>query len=305
MTLSHDTRSLFLFMTVIMPVAALLLAACSGDPAIDALHRTADSLMAEHPDSALLLLNTHGPIPPSSGEEGQGWWGTHSFSRRQLMRHELLRARAMNKAYVNFTTDSVMKLVADYYDSHGTPNERMEAHYLLGCTYRDMGEAPRAVDCYLNATGKADTTSVDCDYETLGSIYAQLAHLYHRQLLFSNEIDSHHKAYHYIILSGDTLYALYEQRAIAGVYIMEGKADSAETVLLNVSRLYKENGYTQEALLTSNMLMYLYAEKPEKVNDLKTLVEKYDSESHFFDERHELPASKRLFYGYKGKYFDL
>ncbi len=86
---------------------------------------------------------------------------------------------------------------------------------------------------------------------------------------------------------------------------MEGKADSAETVLLNVSRLYKENGYTQEALLTSNMLMYLYAEKPEKVNDLKTLVEKYDSESHFFDERHELPASKRLFYGYKGKYFDL
>ena len=48
----------------------------------------------------------------------------------------------MNKNYVPFSTDSVMQEVADYYDHHGPPNERMEAHYLLGCVYRDMGEAP-------------------------------------------------------------------------------------------------------------------------------------------------------------------
>ena len=48
------------------------------------------------------------------------------------MEAELLRARAMNKAYEPFTTDSVMKEVASWYDRNGTPNERMEAHYLLG-----------------------------------------------------------------------------------------------------------------------------------------------------------------------------
>ena len=52
------------------------------------------------------------------------------------MQGELLRARRMNKEYIDFTTDSVMKEVAAYYDRHGSPNERMEAHYLLGCAYR-------------------------------------------------------------------------------------------------------------------------------------------------------------------------
>ncbi|MBQ4391555.1 MAG: hypothetical protein II826_00390, partial [Prevotella sp.] len=111
---------------LILPLLLLpLLLACQrGDPAVDALHRTADSLMLSRPDSALLLLQAcdTAAAPPI------GTW-----PRQQRLRHELLRAKAMNKAYVNFTTDSVMKEVADYYDSHGTPNERMEAHYLLGC----------------------------------------------------------------------------------------------------------------------------------------------------------------------------
>ena len=95
------------------------------------------------------------------------------------MRHELLRARAMNKSYTPFTTDSTMLAVADWYDRHGTPNERMEARYLLGCAYRDMGEAPRAVDCYLEAAGCADTTATDCDFWMMASIYGQMAKLYH------------------------------------------------------------------------------------------------------------------------------
>ncbi|MBQ4393544.1 MAG: hypothetical protein II826_10620, partial [Prevotella sp.] len=115
---------------LILPLLLLpLLLACQrGDPVVDALHRTADSLMQSRPDSALLLLQACDSVGVSPVSAPVDAW-----PRRQRMRHELLRAKAMNKAYVNFTTDSVMKEVADYYDSHGTPNERMEAHYLLGC----------------------------------------------------------------------------------------------------------------------------------------------------------------------------
>ena len=35
--------------------------------------------------------------------------------RHERMKEELLRARMMNKEYVDFTTDSVMKEVADYF----------------------------------------------------------------------------------------------------------------------------------------------------------------------------------------------
>ena len=224
--------------------------------------------------------------------------------RRDRMQGELLRAPRMNKEYIDFTTDSVMKEVAAYYDRHGTPNERMEAHYLLGCTYRDMGEVPRAVDCYLDAVACADTTAADCDFYTLASIHAQTAELYHQQLLLSYEIEERRKACYYNYVAKDTLHALYEWSVIAGAYIMEGKSDSAEIILFDVSNEYMENGFAQQALLTSTLLMSIYAEKPEKANELKELIDKYEAESEFFDENHELPPGKRLFYGYKAKWFD-
>ena len=224
--------------------------------------------------------------------------------RHAEMQRELLRAREMNKAYEPFTTDSVMKQVVAYYDRHGTPNERMEAHYLLGCAYRDMGETPRAVDCYLDAAASADTTATDCDFNVLASIYAQMAWLYHQQLLFSYEIDAHRKASFYNYLSEDTLHAISELRTIAGAYILQNKRDSAEAMVLKAMELYQGNGFIQERLQASLLLMHLYTEEKASSSGLKQLIDKYDTESTYFDERHELHSAHRQFYFYKGKYFE-
>ena len=220
------------------------------------------------------------------------------------MQGELLRARRMNKEYIDFTTDSVMKEVAAYYDRHGSPNERMEAHYLLGCAYRDLGEAPRAIDCYLDAAACANTTATDCDFYTMSSIYGQMATLYHQQLLLSYEVEAHRKACRYNYLAGDTLYALHEQKLIAGAYILQNKRDSAEFLLNDVIRHFRERGCEQEALQASTMLMHLLIYSPGRQTELKQLIGVYDTKCKSFDENHELPSSARLFYYYKGKYFE-
>jgi hypothetical protein len=295
---------------LLLALAILLLTSCTGDPAADALHHTADSLIAVgRPDSALQLLNTlppdlTGAESPCQPQSARSIQSPASLSRRQRMRHELLRARAMNKAYIDFTTDSVMKLVADYYDRHGTPNERMEAHYLLGCTYRDMGEAPHAIDCYLDAAACADTTATDCDFYKLASIYAQMAKLYHKQLLLSYEIKAHRKASHYDYLAGDTLHGLFEQKMIAGIFIVQNKRDSAEAVLLHTIKQYYEHGFQQDALLSSILLMHLYSEQPSRIPDLKILIDTFDNKNTMFDENHELPPNQRLFFCYKARFFE-
>ena len=74
------------------------------------------------------------------------------------MHEALMQAKAQNENFEPFTSDSTMLRVVDYYDSHGTANEQMLAHYLLGCVYRDLGDAPRALECYHDAVSKADTT---------------------------------------------------------------------------------------------------------------------------------------------------
>ena len=220
--------------------------------------------------------------------------------RHERMQEELLCARRMNKEYIDFTTDSVMKEVADYYDRHGTPNERMEAHYLLGCTYRDMGEAPRAIDCYLDAAACADTTATDCDFYMLASIYAQTAWLYHQQLLLSYEIEAHRKASHYNYLAKDTLHALYEQEMVGCVYILQNKIDSAELLLESVKQRFQEIGSIQEELTASEMLMHIYIDKPSHIEKIKQLIDEFESLSECIDRKN----TRHRFYCYKGKYFE-
>jgi hypothetical protein len=90
----------------------------------------------------------------------------------------LQRAHEQNQAYDSITNVDSLCLSADYFDRHGTPNERMRAHYLLGCAYRDMGEAPAALQSYQDAVDRADTLSDDCDIRRLMSVYGQMAELY-------------------------------------------------------------------------------------------------------------------------------
>ena len=273
-----------------MLLVTSLLAGCT-DGAVTARLAAADSLMADHPDSALALLD-------GMRAEKSGW------AESQRMRHALLTAKAMNKAFVDFTTDSMMREVAAYYDSHGTANDRLLAHYLLGCTYRDLGEAPRAVDCFHDAIDAADTTASDCDYRTMGFAYSQMANVYHKQLLLTDEIESRRRASYYATLTRDTFLVLNSQKLSVGAYILLNKKDSAELIIKKVLERSYQNGYTQAALQSSTLLMHLYIDRPDKLSELKALIDNYEAKSKMFDEHHELPPSKRLYYFYKGKYFE-
>ena len=99
----------------------------------------------------------------------------------ERMRRELAGLQARNEAGSLLTDDSLALALCDYFDRHGTANEKMLAHYLLGRTYDDMGEAPAALDVYFDALELADTTAEDCDYGVLRGIYGQMSQIFHRQ----------------------------------------------------------------------------------------------------------------------------
>ena len=219
-------------------------------------------------------------------------------------RRVLDEADSLNHAYILITSDSLLKEATAYFDRHGTPNECLRAHYLLGCAYRDMGEAPRAIETWQDAVSCADTTATDCDYKTLGKAYSQMANLFYSQLLLSDAVDARKKAYHFTLLSKDTLVAIHEYKMMASSYLLQSKNDSAEIILKEAIRLYQKHGYLQEELKASTMLMYLYADQPSKNSTLKNLIDRYESECSLFDENHELPFSKRQYYYYKGRYYE-
>ena len=66
---------------------------------------------------------------------------------RNRMSTLLDRADSMNSAYLPLTDgmDSLLLEATRFYDRHGDADQQVRAHYLLGCAYRDMGEAPAAL----------------------------------------------------------------------------------------------------------------------------------------------------------------
>ncbi len=280
-------------MLALAVVASAFLSGCGGNPRAVELLARADSLMNGRTDSALTVLDSL-------------LADADHLSRRQEMRCRLLRLNAINKLDTVFTAahSAQAQTLADYFDRHGTSNEQMLAHYILGRTFADQGETPRAVDCYLDAVAKADTTSADCDYAALGRVYSQMASLFHQQLLLSNEVSARQQANRSFLCAKDTFHAIYHQGMIAGIYILMNKRDSAEILLRETMRQYRAHGYEQEALQFSTSLMYLYVDQPDRRTELKQLIEEFDSGLALFDKHHELPPSKRQFYYYKGKYYE-
>ena len=256
----------------------------------DALLR-AETAMDEHPDSALLILDSLGQYETE-------------FSRRFRMQYQLHRQNAVNKTSDRFTSDSLCQVLVHYFDRHGSVNERVLAHYLLGRAYTDMGDAPQAINTYQDAIDAADTTATDFNYNTLSCAYSQMADLYRQQLLLSNEIEARRKASHYAFCADQIQWGLYDQVLSAGAYILLNKKDSAEIILKSALEHYRKHGYTQHALRFSKKLMYLYTEPPQRLAEAKALMDKFEAESDLFDEKHELPPSQHQYYYYKGKYYE-
>ncbi len=212
-------------------------------------------------------------------------------------------ADSLNRNDIAMSNDSLLLMACSYYDRYGTPNEQMRAHYLLGCVYRDRGEAPRAIDSYKDAIAKADTTASDCDYHVLGCVYSQMADVYYQQLLLSNELDSRKQAIQYAERASDTLGLACDLKSIGATYILLHQLDSAENSIKKSLSLYRQLGMTEDEVQSSTVLMSLYVEK-DCLENLKQLIDRFESESELFKDNIDLPPIKRQYYYYKGKYYE-
>ena len=197
----------------------------------------ADNLMELSQDSARSALAILDSIRPDLSKMGKS----------TQMRYQLVYAKGMNKGYVDFTTDSLMKEIVDYYDNHGTCQQQMLAHYLLGCVYRDLGDSPASLSCYNDAVEKVDTTSSDCDYKLLTRVYEQQGALFLSQSMPQNALSAYQKAEKYAWIAKDTLSAVLSYEHLGNIYEYMDNMDKVIEVYENASRRYRQYGYPVQA----------------------------------------------------------
>ena len=268
----------------------MLLASCAGNRKYDDLMQRADSIMNVNDDSAKVAIRMLDGVKSQLSE----------FTKKQRMRYELLRHKAMNKACITFTSDSVMKKVVDYYDNHGSANERMLANYVLGCVYRDMYEAPMALEYYNKATEQADTTAADCDYGTLYRVYSQMGFLFSKQYLPYQELNAFGKAEKYAYLAKDTLNAIINYQNKGEAYGYLGKKDSVIAINLQAAKLFKKHGNDYAAAIAFGCNYDYYIEKKDSINAKKAF-EAYNSTGYEGNSNYEDAKAYVLYQ--KGTYY--
>ena len=227
----NKARVILIYMLIFMSLSS-----CSNRKYEQTITR-ADNLMERCQDSARSALAILDSIRPDLSKMGKS----------TQMRYQLVYAKGMNKGYVDFTTDSLMKEIVDYYDNHGTCQQQMLAHYLLGCVYRDLGDSPASLSCYNDAVEKVDTTSSDCDYKLLTRVYEQQGALFLSQSMPQNALSAYQKAEKYAWIAKDTLSAMLSYEHLGNIYEYMDNMNKVIEVYENASRRYRQYGYPVQA----------------------------------------------------------
>lgn len=253
----------------------------------EALSR-AEAVMNDRPDSALLILDSLGQHEKE-------------FGRHFRMQYLLHRMNAENKTDVTFTSDSLAKELVDHFDNHGSNNEQVLAHYLLGRALSDMGEAPAALQTYYDAIERADTTKADCDYKTLKGIYGQMASIFHQQNLPHDEVWAWK---HYIdcIKRTSTLEELIVAKSqLIRPYYLLGEKDTVLQIINETYHSLKHMGKDQRAASILLTAIYIYIERQE-LSKAKQIMVIFEQESGLFDENGNIAKGRETYYFIKGFY---
>ena len=220
------------------------------------------------------------------------------------MRQRLVALNALNRAdsVLTATERDEAQALADYFDSHGTPNDQLLAYYLLGRCYADMHEAPMALHCYQEAISRADTLSPDCDFAQLSRVYGQSATIFYQQGLYQNSLDYYDFSMDCGYRGKDTLNALRSYAMKGAAYDKLQAKDSTILIYTDAIKQMKAYKYNKMAAGFSGTLAKKLIDKGETMQAIPYMQD-YEQFSGFYDSVGNVESKREMYYCAKGLFF--
>ena len=205
MTLTPLTTITFLTTRILLfLLLCATLFSCRDGGRAEGILRTADSLMEEHPDSALAILKRDSLEICRSGKDFRLWYA-------------LSRTEADDKCYILHVSDSAIRIAAGCYDSYGSALQRVRADYLLGRVYCDMHLYGHALTSFNKAIAvDAENDSVINRYKARSATWA--GYVYEVEGLHKDALRYNKLAYGYAKKAGAQVTEIYSLRDIGRSY---------------------------------------------------------------------------------------
>ena len=174
----------------------------------------AETVMNEYPDSALNLL--------------KGIAQTELQTQAHHARYALLYSQALDKNYIDLTSDSLISIAVDYYKDKDDVRAKFFSYYYLGRIYTNANNPTQATLAYMEAEQLVD--ELGDDYAA-GLLYEQIGLIYRSYYDFPKSLQAYQQAIEHYTKANRPFHKIYNMFSVSDIYRNTQKEDAAYQTL--------------------------------------------------------------------------
>lgn len=179
------------------------------DPKTHIILENAAKCMEHHPDSSLAILNTLklDSLP----------------TQKERARYALLKSIALDKNYIDVTSDSLTSIALAYYKKHGTPDDKLKAYYYNGVICRNNNDTEKEMSNYIQAEKHVGESK---DYVYVGRLYNAKMMVYKEIFNVEKALEPAEQAARYYLKGKDTVRFITALNNLSSMLLATNKYDS-------------------------------------------------------------------------------
>ena len=187
----------------------------------------AEAVMNEYPDSALNLL--------------KGIAQPELKTQEHRARYALLYSQALDKNYIDLTSDSLINIAVDYYKDRDDVRAKFLSYYYQGRIYTNANNLTQATLAYMEAEQLVD--ELGDDYAA-GLLYNQMGTIYRNYYDFPKALESYRLSTEHYHKADKPLHKLYGMLSQSAIYKSMKKETDSFRILYNTLMEAKETNQT-------------------------------------------------------------
>jgi len=192
----------------------------------------AETVMNEYPDSALNLL--------------KGIEQPELQTREHHARYALLYSQALDKNYIDLTSDSLISIAVDYYKDRDDVRAKFFSYYYLGRIYTNANNLTQATLAYMEAEQLVD--ELGDDYAA-GLLYKQIGLVYKSYYDFPKSLQAHQQAIEHFTKANKPIHKIQAKLTLSTVYRNLNEEEKSYKVLQNA--LMESQNLNDQSLIKS------------------------------------------------------
>ena len=192
----------------------------------------AEAVMNEYPDSALNLL--------------KGIEQPELQTREHHARYALLYSQALDKNYIDLTSDSLINIAVDYYKDRDDVRAKFLSYYYQGRIYTNANNLTQATLAYMEAEQLVD--ELGDDYAA-GLLYKQIGLVYKSYYDFPKSLQAHLQAIECFTKANKPIHKIQAQLTLSSIYRNLNEKENSYKVLQNA--LMESHNLNNQGLVKS------------------------------------------------------